>query len=83
MSEDLKPRTVSEYMALSVLRVFYTVKDNEKMRTFLASVLSIQWPVLGPFHEFSDQYWTCRMDDELAHDGLSSAWSQCNSRIQR
>ena len=60
-------RTVFEYMVLSALRVFYTVKDNEKMRTFLACVLDIQWPVLDPFHEFSDQYWICRMGDGLSH----------------
>jgi hypothetical protein len=49
-------RTVSEYMILLVLRAFYTVKDNEKMRTFLASVIDTQFPVLEPFHEYSDQY---------------------------
>jgi hypothetical protein len=62
-------RTVSEYMVLSVLRVFYTVKDNEKMRTFLANVLDMRcWPSLDPFHEFSDQYFICRMRDELGHE---------------
>jgi hypothetical protein len=30
--------TVLEYMGFSVLRVYYTVKDNEKMRLFLAAV---------------------------------------------
>ncbi|KAG0645144.1 hypothetical protein D0Z07_9224 [Hyphodiscus hymeniophilus] len=31
-------RTVFEYMAISVLRVFCTVNGNQKMRTFLASI---------------------------------------------
>jgi hypothetical protein len=67
-------RTVFEYMAISVLRVFHTVKDNQKMRTFLASVLNKQQlPVLDPFHESSNQYWVSRLGDGLARedDGLS------------
>jgi hypothetical protein len=67
-------RTVFEYMAISVLRVFHTVKDKQKMRTFLASVLDKQQlPVLERFHESSDQYWVCRLGAELAreNDGLS------------
>jgi hypothetical protein len=67
-------RTVFEYMAISVLRVFHTVKDNQKMRTFLGSVLNKQkLPVLDFFHESSDQYWVYRLGDRLARedDGLS------------
>jgi hypothetical protein len=61
-------RTVSEHMVLSVLRIFYTVKDNESMRIFLANVLDTEWPILDPFHEFSDQYFICRMRDVLGHE---------------
>ena len=74
-------RAVFEYMVLSVLRVLYTIEDSEKMRTFLASVLDIQWPVLDPFHEFSDQYWTYRMDEcwvllnaQWEEDSVASRW---------
>ncbi|KAH8653947.1 hypothetical protein BGZ60DRAFT_419026 [Tricladium varicosporioides] len=59
--------TVLEHMGFSVLRACGTVKDNEKMRLFLAAVLCIEPPVPGPFHEFSDQYWKCRMEVGLAH----------------
>jgi len=67
-------RTVFEHMAISVLRVFYTVKDNQKMRIFLASVLDKQqMPVLEPCYEISHQYWECRLGDGPARedDGLS------------
>jgi len=67
-------QTVFWYMAISVLRVFHTVKDNQKMRPFLASVPDKQrLPVLDLCHESSDQYWVCRLGDGLARedDGLS------------
>lgn len=67
-------QTVFEHMVLSVLRIFWTVKDNGKMRRFLATVLNIQPPALDPFNEFSDQYWIYRMKDGLAHrDALKMA----------
>jgi hypothetical protein len=62
--------TVLEHMGFSVLRVYYTVKDNEKMRLFLATVLHnlhIKPPVLDPSHELSDQYWIYRVRDEFGH----------------
>jgi hypothetical protein len=34
-------QTIFEYMALLVLRVFYIIKDNKKMRIFLISILNI------------------------------------------
>jgi hypothetical protein len=61
-------------MAISVLRAFHTVRDKQKMRIFLASVLDKQQlPPLEPFHEFSYQYWVCRLGDGLDRedDGLS------------
>ncbi|KAH6670177.1 hypothetical protein B0J14DRAFT_113998 [Halenospora varia] len=70
--------TVLEHMGFSVLRVYYTVKDNEKMRRFLAAVLSIKPPVLDPFHEFSDRYWIYRMKSGLAHkDACKMAGFEC------
>lgn len=60
-------RTVSERMVLSVLRVLDTVEDSEKMRTFLATVLDTDTPVLEPSHESSDQYWKYRMEDGVTH----------------
>lgn len=67
-------QSVLVHMALSVLRVFWTVKDDEKMRQWLATVLNLQPPSLDPFHESSDQYWTCRVEQALAHgDALDMA----------
>jgi hypothetical protein len=56
-----------ERMAFSILRVFWTVSDKEKMRQFLVAVLDKDPPILDFFDELSDQYWTYRMRDGLAH----------------
>ncbi|PVH71140.1 hypothetical protein DL98DRAFT_597224 [Cadophora sp. DSE1049] len=66
--------TVLVHMVLSVLRIFWTVKDDEKMRQWLATVLNLQPPSLDPFHKSSDRYWTCRVEQGLAHgDALDMA----------
>ncbi|KAH7374078.1 hypothetical protein BKA64DRAFT_256845 [Cadophora sp. MPI-SDFR-AT-0126] len=63
-------QTVFEHMVLSVLRIFSTVQDSEKMCQFLASVFHIQPLVLDPSHEISDLYWTRRVRDGLGHSDV-------------
>jgi hypothetical protein len=69
---------VLQYMGFSILRIYYTVKDNERMRPFLAAVLCIEPPVQDPFYEFSDEYWIYRMKDGRAHkDAFKMAGFEC------
>ncbi|KAH7364910.1 hypothetical protein BKA65DRAFT_146287 [Rhexocercosporidium sp. MPI-PUGE-AT-0058] len=63
-------QTVFEHMVLSVLRIFWTVNDTEKMRQFLASVFHIEPLALDPAHEISDLYWTRRVRDGLGHSDV-------------
>ena len=60
-------QTVFEHMVLSVLRIFWTVRDSEKMRQFLVTVLHISPLDLDPSHENCDQYWTRRVKDGMGH----------------
>jgi len=54
-------------MSFSILRIFYIVKDDEKMRQFLAAVLDTVPPVLDSFDKFLDEYSIYRIGKRLTH----------------
>ena len=59
-----------EQMILSALRVLKTFKDqSQKLRQFLAAVLSIPTPLLHHCDGLSDQYLARRFECRLGHDG--------------
>jgi len=60
-------QTVFERMVLSVLRIFWTVTDSEKMGQFLTTMLNIRPPAWDPSNSISDHYWTQRVKNRVDH----------------